>query len=190
MELTRFSRRFQVSLEPYRRESQKMIKIFNEECPDGLVGTSPFICDRTLPIELIIMPVTTEKASIDEAFIDLTVPVRKVLLERYPHLSTLPSDAPQGLDTPLPIAPLLDWKSVDWGLVPLSEEVAPPQPSTLQSSADGKGKGKSSQEREETGWANVALWVGGEIMESIRKAVEDQLGYTTSAVSLPCTRSA
>lgn len=190
MELTRFSRRFQVSLEPYRRESQKMIKIFNEECPDGLVGTSPFICDRTLPIELIIMPVTTEKASIDEAFIDLTVPVRKVLLERYPHLSTLPSDASQGLDTPLPIAPLLDWKSVDWGLVPLSEEVAPPQPSTLQSSADGKGKGKSSQEREETGWANVALWVGGEIMESIRKAVEDQLGYTTSAVSLPCTRSA
>jgi hypothetical protein len=31
----------QVSLEPYRRESQKMIKVFNEQCPDGDVGASP-----------------------------------------------------------------------------------------------------------------------------------------------------
>lgn len=43
-----------------------------------------------------------EKASIDECFFDLTLPVRDLLVKRYPHLGQVPPDAPLGLDTPLP----------------------------------------------------------------------------------------
>ena len=48
----------------------------------------------------------TEKASIDECFFCLTLPVRDILVQRYPHLGQVPPDAPQGLDTPLPPPPL------------------------------------------------------------------------------------
>ena len=48
---------------------------------------------------------STEKASIDECFLCLTLPVRDILVQRYPHLGQVPPDAPQGLDTPLPPPP-------------------------------------------------------------------------------------
>jgi hypothetical protein len=38
-----------------------------------------------------------ERASIDEAYIDLTLPVRNLLLSRYPYLQTVPPDSPLGL---------------------------------------------------------------------------------------------
>ena len=130
-----------------------------------------------------------EKASIDEAFIDLTLPVRKVLLERFPHLAVLPADAPLGLDTPLPLAPSLDWTTVDWGIVPRSAEVAAQAASASQEVSASQGEPSrvpvppsAEEEIQGNGWADMALWIGGELMEQIRKAVEDQLGYTTSAV--------
>lgn len=66
----------------------------------------------------------TEKASIDEAFLDFTIPVRDALIERYPQLASLPADSPMGLDTPLPPPP----EDFDWGelghLIPTEEERA------------------------------------------------------------------
>ncbi|KAE8208593.1 hypothetical protein CF327_g7062 [Tilletia walkeri] len=72
-----------VSLDPYRRESKKILSIFQRTCPAGAV----------------------EKASIDESFFDLTIEVRKALLEEYPELRQPPDDSSAGLDTPLPEPP-------------------------------------------------------------------------------------
>ncbi|KAK0532591.1 N-acetyltransferase eso1 [Tilletia horrida] len=72
-----------VSLDPYRRESKKILDIFKKTCPAGAV----------------------EKASIDESFFDLTIEVRKALLEEYPQLRAPPPDSSAGLDTPLPTPP-------------------------------------------------------------------------------------
>lgn len=83
---------------------------------------------------------------------DLSTPIRALLLARYPELSHSP---PADLDTPLPAPPSLDWHAKEWAAVPGPDE-AP-------------------------GWADVALYLGAEIMNDVRKAVEDQLGYTTSA---------
>ncbi len=52
-----------------------------------------------------------EKASIDEAFIDFTRPVRAELLARYPYLGQVPADAPNGLDTVLPPPPPILWEN-------------------------------------------------------------------------------
>ncbi|KDN34717.1 DNA/RNA polymerase, partial [Tilletiaria anomala UBC 951] len=51
-----------VSLDPYRRESKKILAVFKQTCPNSAV----------------------EKASIDESYFDLTIEVRKLMLERYP----------------------------------------------------------------------------------------------------------
>lgn len=125
---------YKISLDPYRRESEKIVKVFRREVPDGIV----------------------EKASIDEAFLDLTVPVRKLLLARYPYLAQPPPSSPLGLDNPLPPAPSLDWEATGWGTPPS----LPPQGDT---------------------WADVALFLGAELMDRVRGEVVKELGYTTSA---------
>ncbi|GAA5967675.1 hypothetical protein JCM11641_005731 [Rhodosporidiobolus odoratus] len=65
-----------VSLDMYRKESRKILEVFTEVCP------------------------VVEKASIDESFLDLTLPVRRALLARCPSLATPPPGS--DLDTPLP----------------------------------------------------------------------------------------
>lgn len=73
-----------VSLDPYRRESRKILEIFKKHC------------DRV------------EKASIDESFLDLSSVVKSVLLERYGHLLNIPHT---NLDDPLPEAPPVTWST-------------------------------------------------------------------------------
>ncbi|KAG1851605.1 hypothetical protein DFJ58DRAFT_716673 [Suillus subalutaceus] len=80
----------------YRRESNKIITMFKEALPTGEV----------------------EKASIDEAFIDFTRPVREQLLERYSYLAQVPADAPNGIDSPLPPPPLIKWDDLGTVLLP------------------------------------------------------------------------
>ncbi|KAJ7220061.1 DNA/RNA polymerase [Mycena pura] len=106
-----------------------------------------------------------EKASIDEAFMDLTRPVRQILLARYPYLARVPDDAPLGLDTPLPPPPEIMWHDQST-IIPIdpsqdpSEEVEVPRPST---------------------WHDVALSIGAECMHKVRHQINDELNYTTSA---------
>lgn len=78
-----------VSLDPYRRESRKILEIFKRHC------------DRV------------EKASIDESFLDLSSVVKAKLFERYGHLLNLTT---ANLDEPLPEAPFVDW-TVDNGVL-------------------------------------------------------------------------
>lgn len=71
-----------VSLDPYRRESRRILEIFKKHC--GHV----------------------EKASIDESFLDLSTIVKERLLQRHGHLLDLEH---AGWDDPLPEAPSVHW---------------------------------------------------------------------------------
>ncbi|ORY84148.1 hypothetical protein BCR35DRAFT_290430 [Leucosporidium creatinivorum] len=168
-----------VSLDPYRRESLKILKIFNEHCP------------------------IVEKASIDESFLDLTLPVRAKLLARYPYLATLPEGA--DLDTPLPtpkeMGVTVDWEKVG-NLIPINGQKKEVKEVSAEAEEEGEGEGKEegtsksaepvAEEKEvETleephlTWSDVALSIGAEIVATCRNAVHERLGYTCSAGIAP-----
>ncbi|KAF8150755.1 hypothetical protein B0H34DRAFT_151100 [Crassisporium funariophilum] len=158
-----------VSLDHYRRESLKIAAMFKE----GLPG-----CE-------------VEKASIDEAFIDFTKPVREILLQRYPYLANVPPDAPEGIDTPLPLPPPIKWDGL--GSVILVDP--PPAPEEKPTSNGDVGTGSSttaevqeriippeeSVEETPTTWHDVALSIAAELMGKAREEVRVKLGYSTSA---------
>ncbi|KAF7972529.1 hypothetical protein HWV62_17826 [Athelia sp. TMB] len=153
------TRTHKVSLDYYRRESAKIINIFKEGLPNGEI----------------------EKASIDEAFIEFTHPVRKIILERYPWLAEVPVDAPNGLDSPLPPPPPILWDKLG-AIIPINPSVesldAPERSASpvddLESETREGGDGNTT-------WHDVALSIAAELMEKIRAEVRNQLGYTTSA---------
>ncbi|KAG1821793.1 DNA polymerase eta [Suillus subaureus] len=139
------TRTHKVSLDLYRRESNKIISMFKEALPTGEV----------------------EKASIDEAFIDFTRPVREQLLERYPYIAQVPVDAPNGIDSPLPPPPPIKWD--DLGTVILPEEI------------DSAGEQSNIEVDGDATWHDVALSIAAELMRKIREDIHSKLGYTTSA---------
>ncbi|KAH8991346.1 DNA/RNA polymerase [Lactarius hatsudake] len=143
-----------VSLDYYRRESAKIISIFKEGLPEGEI----------------------EKASIDEAFIDFTRPVRAELLARYPYLSQVPADAPHGLDTALPPPPRMSL-----GKHGILIPVDPPPPEDSDSAHKAGEYVNANEEDEPRTWHDVALAIAAELMDKIRADVRTQLGYTTSA---------
>ncbi|KAG6328300.1 hypothetical protein ID866_10789 [Astraeus odoratus] len=145
------TRTHKVSLDLYRRESGKIINIFKETLPSGEI----------------------EKASIDEAFIDLTRPVREKLLERYPYLSRVPDDAPDGADSPLPPPPPINWSQLGV-LIPVV---------TRDDDSEAKDEAPNYEDYHKTTWHDVALSIGAELMSRVREEVCKQLGYTTSALS-------
>lgn len=155
----------------YRRESNKIIGAFTEALPTGEVGEmcTNLVCCSQLTLK-------QEKASIDEAFIDFTRPIREKLLERYPYLAQVPADAPDGIDSPLPPPPPIHWDGLG-SVVPVSP------------SEETDGASELSDEVDDgTTWHDVALFIAAEMMRKIRKDVHLKLGYTTSAVSefRPC----
>ncbi|KAJ3862539.1 hypothetical protein EV359DRAFT_44984 [Lentinula novae-zelandiae] len=140
------SRTHKVSLDYYRRESSKVFSMFKEGLPDAEI----------------------EKASIDEAFIDFTKPVRQALLQRFPYLSQIPADAPNGVDTPLPPPPLIDW-GTDSHLIP------------IYSNADFESTDEEASQSAPLTWHDIALRLAAEMMHKVRVDIATQLGYTTSA---------
>ena len=179
-----------VSLDPYRRESKKILAIFKETCPNGHV----------------------EKASIDESYFDLTIEVRKLMVERYPYLVNYPKDE-RAMDHALPPPPPINWEDLGYQM-PLkgpkkgekgqgiSDQAwekritkrgqagyGPEADETTEEPAPGPSKlGNTLQEDDdaieddiETTWTDVALALGAELMARVRKNVVDKLGYTTSA---------
>lgn len=88
------------------------------------------------------------------------------LLERHPHLATVPADAPEGIDTPVPAAPSIDWSKAG-NVVPIGVE------------------GVTSEEANDTAhqdtWEDWALCMGAEIMADLREDVWKRLHYTCSA---------
>ncbi|GBE88531.1 N-acetyltransferase eso1 [Sparassis crispa] len=158
------TRTHKVSLDHYRRESMKIIQMFKDGLPAGEI----------------------EKASIDEAFIDFTRPVREEILKRYPYLAQVPPDAPHGADSALPPPPPILWDNLGT-VIPIT----PPPP---ESSIDGANvtpevsRPALEEEHESvqdddgsTTWHDVALSIAAEYMEKIRDDIRTKLGYTTSA---------
>ncbi|TBU55607.1 DNA/RNA polymerase [Dichomitus squalens] len=170
------TRTHKVSLDHYRRESMKIIQLFKEGLPNGEV----------------------EKASIDEAFIDFTRPVREELLRRYPHLASVPADAPNGMDTPLPPPPPVSWENKGT-VVPVFPRKERPEEKTdsspsgdaIEGEPNVEGDSKTpepegeddavEQDDENTTWHDVALSIAAELMMRIREDIRTKLGYTTSA---------
>lgn len=156
-------RTHKVSLDPYRRESLKILAIFKEMVPRGEI----------------------EKASIDEAFLDLSSMVNERLLERFPNLKQVAEDAPEGLDTPLPPPPPVDWSragSVFPGDQEVRKEVAAEDSEQEQEEmpnsdgVDGEVGGADPDT-----WEDWALCMGAEIMMELRDEVWKRLHYTCSA---------
>ncbi|KAF9064160.1 DNA polymerase eta [Rhodocollybia butyracea] len=143
------SRTHKVSLDYYRRESEKILAMFKEGLPDAEI----------------------EKASIDEAFIDFTKPVRQILLQRYPYLAQIPPDSSAGADTPLPEPPTIDWDNHSH-LVPINPV-----------SADAEAVDDAHKETgpDPITWHDVALQIAAELMHKVRVDIANKLGYTTSA---------
>ncbi|KIV90886.1 hypothetical protein PV10_05490 [Exophiala mesophila] len=80
-----------VSLDPYRLESRKSLKLIKEILPPA-------------PLQKV------EKASIDEVFLDLSAHIHHILLERFPELVHAPYDDPTE-NLPLPPSTALDWQA-------------------------------------------------------------------------------
>ncbi len=80
-----------VSLDPYRLESRKSLKLIKETLP------AP-------PLQRV------EKASIDEVFLDLSAQIHGMLLAQYPELAVAPYDDPTE-NLPLPPSTALNWQA-------------------------------------------------------------------------------
>ena len=79
-----------VSLDPYRRESRKILSVIKESLPAA-------------PMQRV------EKASIDEVFLDLSAQIHSAMLERYPELGRpAPYDDPTE-NLPRPPTTALNW---------------------------------------------------------------------------------
>ncbi|KAJ2922855.1 hypothetical protein H1R20_g14219, partial [Candolleomyces eurysporus] len=160
-----------VSLDHYRRESVKVAAKFREMLPG---------CE-------------VEKASIDEAFIDFTKPVKAILVERYPYLAAVPADAPLGVDSPLPPPPPVDWdgRGTVVPIYPSTEDDGSGEAETSSETAGPSAQVSSASEPtmeeihegedDATTWHDVALSIAAELMSKAREEVLTKLGYSTSA---------
>ncbi|PKI83342.1 Rad30p [Malassezia vespertilionis] len=90
-----------ISLDMYRRESKKIMDIFQRRVNSGATtgvrtqfDLNPAIADCWTPMPLELLDehegqdILFEKASIDESFFDLSVYARKQILHRFPYLDT------------------------------------------------------------------------------------------------------
>ncbi|KAG9315274.1 hypothetical protein JVU11DRAFT_4411 [Chiua virens] len=145
------TRTHKVSLDLYRRESNKIISLFKRALPTGEI----------------------EKASIDEAFIDLTRPVREILLQRFPYLAQVPPDAPHGVDSSLPPPPPIDWSKLG--------ELIPIRPTEENAEENVDGDSHLAEDDIACTWHDVALSIAAELMAKTREDVHQNLGYTMSA---------
>ncbi|RYP56720.1 hypothetical protein DL771_011659 [Monosporascus sp. 5C6A] len=127
-----------VSLDPYRLQSRKILALIKECLPQN---------QRKV-----------EKASIDEVFLDLSVQVYSILLERFPELRNPPSHNDPTENLPLPPVTALDWQAD--ALVDLDDADA---------------------EATDPDWDDVVILIGSEIVRDIRAEIRRRLGYTCSA---------
>ena len=150
--------------------------MFKESLPAGVeLGQSKF---HPVIFGVYSRFVFTEKASIDECFIDFTRPVREELLKRYPHLVQVP---PSGTDTPLPppSTPIISNASTNF--VP----IGPKESDTDNSGGPSTSThGDPDLEEPPTTWHDIALSIAAEMMQRARDHVRTKLGYSTSAVCI------
>jgi len=126
------------ALDYYRLQSRKAIEIVK--------GALPMTSRRI------------EKAGIDEVFIDLSIPVYEVLVQRYPELLARESQLP------IPSNIILDWEDDQ----------------LIHCAPEAKGNGED-EEHDALDWNVIALNVGSEIVRDIRRKIMSGLNYTCSA---------
>jgi DNA polymerase eta len=124
------------SLDYYKLQSKKAMQILKDTLP----GSAPH---------------KIERAGIDETYVDLSMPVYQVLLQKYPELE----QDTQSIDShlPLPLHSILDWED-----------------SALE-------QGSGNVESHVLDWDDVCIWIASQIVRSIRIAIFDNLHYTCSA---------
>lgn len=145
-----------VSLDPYRRESRKILKVIREELSrwrEDLVGGS-----GDTP-ELQIPDAPLEKASVDEVFIDLSPLIFGSLLRKYPELRQGAGGDGNAAMLPPPPTTALEWDAEE-NLVDLD---------------------KNESEMDNPDWDDVVMLIGSDIVRSLRTAVWGKLSYTCSA---------
>jgi DNA polymerase eta len=116
-----------------------------------------------------------EKASIDEAYMDLSAMVRDRLLAAHPFLAQIPVDAPEGIDSLLPQAPHIDWTDAGHVLPTLAEYME------SNNEPDDEEEALQRIGVSTTCWSDWALRIGAEIMMDVRQAIWKRLHYTSSA---------
>lgn len=129
-------------LDPYRAESKKILSIFQSVCPNA----------------------RTERASIDESFLDLSRDIHDQLLLRYPVLRGAPPDGDYAALLPAPPKGVV----LNWSESHLVTNV-------------GEDEETREMLMEEVDWDDVAMAIGAEITRGLRDEVFTQLGYTCSA---------
>jgi DNA polymerase eta len=115
------------------------------------------------------------------------------LLAKFPFLASVPDDAPDGMDSPLPPAPPIDWTRAG-NVFPINgdaEDGEDLEAKEEERSEDGRGESdvKPGMSNENT-WEDWALCLGAEIMGELRGEVWRRLHYTCSAVRPAWLRSA
>jgi DNA polymerase eta len=95
------------------------------------------------------------------------------MLVIHPHLASVPEDAPDGLEAPLPPPPPINWTTAG-NVVPIQGDQG-----EATDTAGEETQGVAS-EHEDT-WEDWALLLGAEIMADLRAEVYKRLHYTCSA---------
>lgn len=86
----------------------------------------------------------------------------------------MPLDAPNGIDTPLPPPPRVDWNGLG--------HVIPINPPSGENGQEVGVSQDADMEEAMITWHDVALSVAAELMGKARDIVNRELGYSTSAV--------
>lgn len=150
---------YKVSLDPYRRESRKLLRIFKEYC------------------DLV------EKASVDEAFLDLGRVVFKTIMlnddensvDKHAYISDTNSELSVFQELRDTFAS--GRYNLDSYLPKVTNEIK----KKLTFHGDiYKDEEKNSQQQEIEDWDDVIFSITSKLTYNIRKNIEDTLGYTTS----------
>lgn len=136
--------------------------------------------------------IVSEKASIDESYLDLTSNVKEKLLADYPVLAKVPEGST--LDSQLPSPASLGISSLDWAsvgnVIPLNPPITPESPGREDGASSSTIaapllEAQLAEEEPALTWNDVSLWIGAGIVNECRRKVETSLGYTCSAGIAP-----
>lgn len=151
-----------VSLDPYRRESRKIFKIFKSECQ------------------------YVEKGGIDEAFMDLGPKVYERISTQFPELDKLASTREnRDQKLPLPDNSLYSWVGVigvksKAGEGTTEEHDSPSRENSPKN--DCQVTDENYKERSAVNdWDDTVLMIASQIVREIRSKVYEEVGYTCSA---------
>ncbi|OKL61237.1 hypothetical protein UA08_03850 [Talaromyces atroroseus] len=145
-----------VSLDPYRTQSRKILSTIKEEVAKQ---RDQILSSGELAPLVEFQAAKIEKASIDEVFIDLSSLVYATFYQRYPELRREPTASDRNTQLPSPPTTALEW-SPDDGLLDLDDQEA---------------------EEDDPDWDDIAMFIGAEIIRSIRNAIWNKWNYTCSA---------